>query len=171
MEKDLLSTKKDELIEKLTENLPTIRAKMKISQSELADSVRIGRQTIISIENKNSKMRWDTFLALMLIISQSTDASELLHLLGLNINDIGILLQDDISLRKSKGSTLQDKIWTDNNYSGDCTIRGIVHLPIGYINGKCKKCSSKNIKGVLIMPTADEQDPNLVCLDCGYWWD
>ena len=61
--KDYLSLRKDALVDKLVDNLPSLRAKMKMSQSELADMMRIGRQTIISIENKSSKMRWDTFLA------------------------------------------------------------------------------------------------------------
>ena len=161
---------KDELVEKLVNNLPALRAKMKISQAELAEAVGIGRQTIISIENKNSKMRWDTFLAMMLVISRNNDAAELMSLLGLNFNDISLIIEDSLTSRKSS-SSLQDKLWTDNNYSGDVTIGGFVPLPIGLRNAKCPKCHSSNIKGIMIMPTADEQDPNIVCLDCGYWWD
>ena len=35
----------------------------------------------------------------------------------------------------------------------------------------CPKCGSKNLTGAIITETADEQDPNILCLDCGYWRD
>lgn len=162
---------RDELVQLLAKNLPTIRAKMKISQAELADSVGIGRQTLISIENGNSKMRWDTFLAMMLVISKDAEATNLLTLLGLNMSDLSTIIEENLSMRKSATSSLQEKLWTDNNYSGDTTIRGFAPLPVGLRNSKCPKCQSENIRGVIIMPSADEQDPNIICLDCGYWRD
>ena len=64
-----------------------------------------------------------------------------------------------------------EKIWTDGNHKGAAAIRGMVSVPIGLKDHKCPKCQSENISGVLIMPTADEQDPNIICIDCGYWWD
>lgn len=161
---------REELVEKLVANLPALRAKMKISQAELAEMVGIGRQTLISIENKSSKMRWDTFLAMVMIISRDNDAAELMLLLGLNLNDISVIIEDSLANRKLS-SPLQDKLWTDNNYTGDTTINGFAPLPVGLRSSKCPKCKSSNIRGVMIMPTADEQDPNIVCLDCGYWWD
>lgn len=167
----LNNTRKEELVEKLVINLPAVRAKMKISQAELAESVGIGRQTLVSIENKNSKMRWDTFLAMMLVISKDPEASELLTLLGLNMSDVGTIIEDSLSMRKNSSGSLQEKLWTDSNYSGDTTIRGFAPLPIGLRNSKCPKCQSVNIRGAIIMPTADEQDPNIICLDCGYWRD
>ncbi len=165
------NNKRDELIDKLTSNLPLIRAKMKMSQAELAEVVGIGRQTIISIENKSSKMRWDTFMAMMLIISKDADAADLLSLLGLHISDLDALIEDNLATRRSSTVSLQNKLWTDNNYTGDVSIRGFAPLPIGLRGSSCRKCKSSNIRGVIIMPTADEQDPNLICLDCGYWWD
>lgn len=169
--KDYLSLKKDALVDKLVDNLPSLRAKIKMSQSELADMMRIGRQTIISIENKSSKMRWDTFLALIVTLSQNEAAAEYLRMLNLDMKTIDEIVGEEMSNRTGGGTSLQDKLWTDNNYNGDKTIRGIVPVPVGYVNGKCPKCGSKNIRGAIIMPTADEQDPNLMCLDCGYWWD
>lgn len=162
---------REEFIQLLTKNLPTIRAKMKISQAEFSDMVGIGRQTLISIENGNSKMRWDTFLAMMLIISKDSEAKELMTFLGLKMSDLNVIVEESLLMRKSATSSIQDKLWTDNNYSGDTTIRGFAPLPVGLQNSECPKCHSKNIKGVIIMPTADEQDPNIICLDCGYWFD
>ena len=160
---------KNELIEKLVSNLPALRAKMRISQAELAEAVGIGRQTLVSIENRNGKMRWDTFLAIMLIISGNEEVADLLTFLGLRLQEVCGIIKDSISERKT--SALQDRLWSDNDYIGDTTLRGVVPLPVGLRNSQCPKCHSKNIRGAIIMPTADEQDPNIICLDCGYWWD
>ena len=46
-----------------------------------------------------------------------------------------------------------------------------VPLPVGYKDTPCTKCGSLNLTGVLITETADEQDPNIICKDCGYWFD
>ena len=86
------------------------------------------------------------------------------------MSDVSVIIEDSLANRKAS-SSLQDKLWTDNNYSGDTTIKGFAPLPIGLQNSKCPKCNSSNIRGIMIMPTADEQDPNIICLDCGYWWD
>ncbi len=50
---------------------------------------------------------------------------------------------------------------------------GLADLPRGYQGGasRCQRCKSKNISGALITPTADYADPNIICLDCGSWWD
>lgn len=166
---DLL-TNKDLLIERLASNLPLIRARMKISQAELSEIVGIGRQTLISIENKNSKMRWDTFLAMILVISRNENAAELMSLFGIKFEEVCMMLDDTLNNRKFSPS-LQSKLWTDNEYTGDTTIRGFAPLPVGLVGTKCPKCGSANLRGVIIMPSADEQDPNIMCLDCGYWRD
>ena len=61
-------------------------------------------------------------------------------------------------------------IWTDNE-KDKRTLRGLCSLPIGYRKAKCSKCKSEKLSGALITETADEQDPNILCLDCGYWFD
>lgn len=50
---------------------------------------------------------------------------------------------------------------------------GLTDLPRGYQGGAsgCRHCGSKNISGVKITPTADDADPNIICLDCEIWWD
>lgn len=63
------------------------------------------------------------------------------------------------------------KIWTDNNYCGEFTVQYLLPLPVGMRNCICPKCQGSRIYGAKIMPTADECDPNIICLDCGYWWD
>lgn len=79
---------REELISKLIENLPLLRVKIGISQAELADLMGIGRQTILAIENRKSKMRWDTFLAIVLVFSNNQKTTELMRFLELHINQI-----------------------------------------------------------------------------------
>ena len=63
-----------------------------------------------------------------------------------------------------------DKLWTDYESEYN-TVRLICPLPIGIKGTKCPKCGSKELTGALITPTANEQDPNILCKDCGYWRD
>ena len=160
---------RSELIAKLTANLPVLRAKLKLSQAELSTAIGVGRQTIVAIESGNSKMRWDTFLAIVFVISLNEDSKEMMSALGVDCEMIGKTINRDISIPKLM-PTVQEKVWTDCNFSGT-TIRGFAPLPVGYRSCACPKCGSYNISGVMIMPEADEQDPNIICLDCGYWWD
>ena len=76
-----------------------------------------------------------------------------------------------VSNKKSSSENLLNNLWTDNINHKEVNLRGIVPLPVGYGNMKCPKCNSSNIKGAIILPSADEQDPNIVCIDCQYWWD
>lgn len=56
---------KDEAIATLREELPVLRAKVKISQEELAQKIGVSRQTYSSIETGKREMTWTTFMALI----------------------------------------------------------------------------------------------------------
>lgn len=79
------------------------------------------------------------------------------------------LLSEEEKKRISTFAT--ENLWTDSDYSGESVIRGFSPLPIGIKGSKCPKCASRNLAGVLITVSADESDPNILCLDCGYWRD
>lgn len=53
------------LIEKLTPELPLLRAKAEISQEEIANIIGTSRQTYGAIERKARKMSWNTYLSLV----------------------------------------------------------------------------------------------------------
>jgi DNA-directed RNA polymerase subunit RPC12/RpoP len=61
-------------------------------------------------------------------------------------------------------------IWRDNP-NDKRTLRGRTALPAGYQGHKCPKCGSDNLTGAIITESADERDPNILCTNCGYWWD
>ena len=54
---------KEKLIDTLTEELPSLRAKIGITQEELCRIVGISRQTYSSIETKKRKMSWNIYLS------------------------------------------------------------------------------------------------------------
>lgn len=71
---------KDLLVERMTENLVVLRAKLGITQAELADIAGMSRQTILAIEKKQRTMTWNTFLSLLFIFSVNKDTAALLNL-------------------------------------------------------------------------------------------
>lgn len=58
-------------IEKMTNNLPTLRAKLRLSQAELGELIGVTRQQIVAIENHKRKMSWSIFLSLVLFFPHS----------------------------------------------------------------------------------------------------
>ena len=79
---------RDQMIDKLVENLPALRAKANLTQSELADRIGIGRQTLLAIENRKSKLRWDTFLALVVFFSKNDATMDFMEYLKLHLDMI-----------------------------------------------------------------------------------
>ncbi len=72
------------------------------------------------------------------------------------------------------GIIAQSEFWTDPRPDGSADIRtprGYVPLPVGVLGAACPRCGSPSLIGALITENADESDPNLLCLDCGYWRD
>ena len=97
---------KDEMIEKLVSNLPALRAKLGITQTGLADSIGIGPQTLLAIENRRGRMRWDTFLAAVIIFSKSEATSDYMQFLGLHLESVEKLIRNEI-LDKQGGNLMK----------------------------------------------------------------
>lgn len=70
------------LISNLTENLLLLRAKLEISQEELACIIGTSRQTYSSIESKKRIMTWQTYLSLIFFFDGNQLTHKLLHHLG-----------------------------------------------------------------------------------------
>ena len=68
------------LIEKLTPELPLLRAKAEISQEEIANIIGTSRQTYGAIERKARKMSWNTFLSLILLFDNNDKTKEILKI-------------------------------------------------------------------------------------------
>lgn len=63
----LSNEKKKELMNILAENLPVFRAKLAITQTDLASMIGVTKNTLTQIENKKREMTWVTFVALVLL--------------------------------------------------------------------------------------------------------
>ena len=74
---------KDKYIEALTNELPVLRARVRVSQADLARGVGISRQTYSLIETKKQKMTWVTFMAIVAFFSGHSKTREALASLGL----------------------------------------------------------------------------------------
>lgn len=83
---------KDLLVKKLTNNLPILRAKLKISQEELANIIGISRQTYSSMETMKRKMSWSTFLTLVLFFGCNEGTATMLDGMGILSSELNDLL-------------------------------------------------------------------------------
>lgn len=69
---------REKLMKKLIHELPVLRARLGISQAELADKVGISRQTFNSIETGKRKMTWTTFMALVAVFQNNEQTRQML---------------------------------------------------------------------------------------------
>ena len=88
----MTSEEREILMDRMTENLPTLRKKLKLSQERLARFMGSSRHTIMLIESKKRKMTWNTFLSLMLLFDKNEETSVLLRALGIYTQEFDILL-------------------------------------------------------------------------------
>lgn len=68
------------LIDRMTDNLPTLRKKANITQTELAEMIGVSKFTILAIEKRQRKMTWNTFLSLVLVFSKNKETDKMLTL-------------------------------------------------------------------------------------------
>lgn len=69
--------------ERMAENLPMLRKKLGLSQTELGDLIGVSRQTISSFENKTRAIPWQIFTALLFILNENSGTQKLLPILGI----------------------------------------------------------------------------------------
>ena len=79
---------KDLLVERMADNLPVLRKKLKLSQEELAKIVGSSRYTVMLYETKKRKMPWNIFLALVLLFDKNEETSLLLKALGIYTEEL-----------------------------------------------------------------------------------
>lgn len=75
--------KRTEYIAILTEELPVLRARMHVSQADLARGVGISRQTYSLIETGKQQMTWVTFMAMIAFFGNHAKTKRDLISLGL----------------------------------------------------------------------------------------
>ena len=68
---------KDILIQNMVDNLPALRKRLNMTQTDLAAKIGIGRSSLTAIENKKRPMTWNTFLSLILIFTKNKETDKL----------------------------------------------------------------------------------------------
>mgnify|MGYP002726552881 CR=1 FL=1 len=67
------------LISALTNELPVLRARLSMSQEEIAKAIGVSRQTYGSIETKKRDMSWTVFVALIGFFQQNSRTALMLE--------------------------------------------------------------------------------------------
>ena len=70
---------KEELIDRLTQSLPELRACLGLSQADLAAMLDISRQSVVAMENRKRRMSWDTCLAIFFLFMSNHPTRKLLN--------------------------------------------------------------------------------------------
>ncbi len=78
----------EKYIKLMSENLSVLRAKINLSQEELADVLGVTRQTISAVENEQRNMSWPIFLSLILIFLKNKETKRLIVLLGIYTKEL-----------------------------------------------------------------------------------
>ena len=100
--KDLIEideNEREKLISILAEELPVLRAKIGLSQTELSNIVGISRQTYSAIETKKRAMSWGTFLTLALFFEHNEKTRPIL----VNIGAFPVELEQMLNINKRGG--------------------------------------------------------------------
>ena len=87
------------LIERMVENLPVLRRKLKLSQETLAQIIGSSRYTVKLIETKKRKLTWNTFLSLVLLFDKNEDTAVLLRALGIYTDELDAYFKRDSEIQ------------------------------------------------------------------------
>lgn len=84
----ILSLDRKKYTQAMAENLPTLRTRLGLSQTQLADCIGVTRQTISSIENQVRELSWTNFLSLLFLFLQNADTAKLLPVMGIYTDEL-----------------------------------------------------------------------------------
>lgn len=83
---------KADLIKRLTNHLPVLRAKIGVSQDEVSKIIGVSRQTYSALETGKRTMSWNTFLSLILFFGCNEGTAEMLDGIGVLTPELNALL-------------------------------------------------------------------------------
>ena len=73
-----IEKKKDNLMKSFVDELPVLRARLGVSQAEIAEIVGISRQSFNAIETGKKKMNWTVFIALVSVFQGNNKTKQML---------------------------------------------------------------------------------------------
>ncbi len=83
---------KETMLESMTKNLPTLRAKASLSQAQLAEMIGVSRQTLVAVENKKRKMSWSIFMSCFLVFHKNPETNLLMKVYGIYTDELDCYL-------------------------------------------------------------------------------
>ena len=86
---------REKLTEKMAENLPVLRKKLKLSQERLAELIGASRYTIMSVETGKRHMTWNLFLSLVLLFEKNSETAVLMRALEIYTEEFDSMLRQD----------------------------------------------------------------------------
>ena len=96
----MASDTREILIDKMTENLPVLRKKLKLSQENLAKFIGNSRYTVMLIETKKRRMTWNTFLSLVLLFDKNEETAVLLKALEIYTEDLDKMIKQQTDVNR-----------------------------------------------------------------------
>ena len=97
-------------IMRMTDHLPSLRAKIGISQEELARILGISRQTYSSAESHRKKMSWQLFLMLVFFFDSMDATHDMLRELRIFPDDLLLRFNGGQVPRHFKGGSEEDSL-------------------------------------------------------------
>ena len=85
---------KEELTDKMAENLPVLRKKAKLTQTQLAEIIGVSKYTLLMIEKKQRKMSWNVFLSLILVFSKNKETDKMLTLFEIYTDELNNIIKN-----------------------------------------------------------------------------
>lgn len=85
-------TKKEKIIENMTQNLPTLRTKASLSQAKLAEIIGVSRQTLVAVENRKRKMSWSIFMSCFLLFHKDPETNLLMKVYEIYTDELDYYL-------------------------------------------------------------------------------
>ncbi len=99
---------KEILAKNMTDNLPTLRTKLGVSQEKIAEMVGVSRSTIACIENHKRPMPWNLFLSLLMIFTKNKETDRLLNVMEIYTDE----LNDYVKNRVGEGEACPENAQT-----------------------------------------------------------
>lgn len=81
------------LISRFRDELPVLRARVRISQETLAEKIGISRQTYSSIETGKREVTWTTFLALVAYFQNNEQTRQMIDMIEDFEKDMAIVME------------------------------------------------------------------------------
>ena len=85
---------KEKLIQNMTDNLPTLRKKLNLSQEELSELIGVSRSTIAVIDGRKKVMSWNMFLSLLMVFTKNKETDRLLNVLEIYTDEFNNFIKN-----------------------------------------------------------------------------